>query len=173
MLVWKGKDSLLVYKLIPREKCDLLRWTQPAAASLKSEGTMQEYRGDCSSWPACSPHKWQSLILAAEFLDLEFWSNDFELILGTEIPYVSSKTFGLLVVSSLNNSLLWDRPVICQIFFLLCDFPQDSESFKLGKTEQTENQLVVIFLFFPCWLYFKKSQLILGWLSFSQSFLLI
>lgn len=35
-LVWE--KTLLVYKLIPREQGDLLRWTHPAATSLKSLG---------------------------------------------------------------------------------------------------------------------------------------
>lgn len=52
--------------------------------------------------------------------------------------------------SLLNNPLPGDRPALCQIFFLLCDFCQDLLSFKIGKIEQTENQLVIIFLFFPC-----------------------
>lgn len=120
-----------------------------------------------TSRQACSLHKRQSLFLAVEFQRLELQSNDSELYLGIEIPYVSSKNFGMLVVSLLNNPLPWDRPAICQIFLLLCDFSQDSESLKLSKTEQTEKQLVVIFLFFsPADYILKKSQLILRWLSF-------
>lgn len=51
MLVWKKELSACLQANPQKKKSYLLRWTQPAAASLKSVGTMQEYKGDYFSWP--------------------------------------------------------------------------------------------------------------------------
>lgn len=76
------------------------------------------------------------------------------------------------LLSLLNNPSPGDRPAFCQIFFL-CDFSQDLLSFKIGKIEQTENQLFIIFLFvFPAD-HLKKKKLQNCFDSFCKVFLLI
>lgn len=106
-----GKDSLLLWKLIPIEQCDLLRWTHPAAASLKSVGTCRGIRETIALEQKASlqPSQMTKLILCCQIYDLEFKSNDFEINLGTEIPYVSSKKSSLLVVPFVKPSFTWGQ----------------------------------------------------------------
>lgn len=107
-------------------------------------GYPQQYKGDYSSWPAGKPAAYTNG--KAYFLLLNFKIQNLKAMILKLIWALKSLTFPLKslvcwLFSLLNNPLPGDRPALCQIFFLLCDFSQDLLSFKTGKTEKNEIEL--------------------------------